>query len=75
VTPITNLDLGYQITKQLKLNVGAINLFDRYPNKTNSALLAQYAAGYNRSTVNIYPGFSPFGFDGGYYYLRASFSF
>ncbi|MGA2779943.1 MAG: TonB-dependent receptor [Steroidobacteraceae bacterium] len=75
VTPVTNLDLGYQITKQLKLNVGAINLFDRYPNKTNSALLAQYAAGYNRSTVNIYPGFSPFGFDGGYYYLRASFSF
>ena len=75
VTPITNLDIGYQATKELKLSVGAINLLDRYPNEVNGNLLAGYAATYNRSTVNIYPQFSPFGFNGGFYYLRASYSF
>jgi iron complex outermembrane recepter protein len=75
VTPITNLDVGYQASHQLKLSVGAINLFDRYPNKVNDNLLAGYAATYNRSTVDIYPQFSPFGFNGGYYYVRANYKF
>jgi iron complex outermembrane receptor protein len=57
------------------LGIGAINLLDRYPNEVNGNLLAGYAATYNRSTVNIYPQFSPFGFNGGFYYLRASYSF
>jgi len=75
VTPITDLDVAYQFDKHVKLSAGAINLFDRYPNKTNATLLGQWAAGYDRSTVQQYPQISPFGFNGGYYYVRANYSF
>jgi iron complex outermembrane receptor protein len=29
----------------------------------------------DNGAVTIYPGFSPFGINGGFYYARASFSF
>jgi len=74
-TPITDLDIGYQATPQLKLSLGAIDLFDRYPNQVNGNLLAGYAATYNRSLAYTYPFFSPFGFNGGYYYLKAQYKF
>jgi iron complex outermembrane receptor protein len=75
VSPITNLDVSYEVLPGLNLSAGAINLFDRYPNKVNSALLNGFAAAYNRSTVDRYPAFSPFGFDGGFYYFRGSYRF
>jgi iron complex outermembrane recepter protein len=75
VTPITNIDISYEAIERLRLAVGANNLFNRYPNKVNGELLAGYAAAYNRSTVGQYPGFSPYGFNGGYYYLRATYTF
>jgi iron complex outermembrane recepter protein len=75
VTPITNLDISYEAVQGLRLAVGANNLFNRYPNKVNGDLLAGYAAAYNRSTVTQYPGFSPYGFNGGFYYVKATYSF
>jgi iron complex outermembrane recepter protein len=75
VAPITNLDISYEAIDKLRLSVGANNLFNRYPNKVNGDLLAGYAAAYNRSTVGQYPSFSPYGFNGGFYYVRASYSF
>jgi iron complex outermembrane recepter protein len=75
VTPITNLDISYEAIAGLRLSIGANNLFNRYPNKTNGDLLAGYAAAYNRSTVGIYPGISPYGFNGGLYYVRANYTF
>ncbi|HEY3655462.1 MAG TPA: TonB-dependent receptor [Steroidobacteraceae bacterium] len=75
VTAITNLDIGYQATEHLKLTVGAVNLFDRYPNKVNSTLLATYRAADDNSAVGIYPSFSPFGINGGYYYIRGTYKF
>jgi iron complex outermembrane recepter protein len=75
VTPITNLDISYEAIEGLRLAIGANNVFNRYPNKVNGDLLAGYAAAFNRSTVNQYPGFSPYGFNGGFYYLKATYSF
>ncbi len=77
VTPITNLDLGYQFTHYFRMNIGALNLFDRYPDKLNGVLRSHYdnlAYGDNLG-VQQYPSFSPIGIDGGFYYARATFSF
>jgi iron complex outermembrane recepter protein len=75
LSPITNLDVSYEILSGLSLSAGANNVFNRYPNKVNSALRDGFAAAFNRSTVGIYPGFSPYGFDGGFYYFRATYRF
>jgi iron complex outermembrane receptor protein len=75
VTPITNLELGYQATAGLKISIGATNLFNQYPNQTNSDLLAVYRAHNSNSAVGIYPSFSPFGINGGYYYAKATYKF
>ena len=73
-TPITDLEIAYQAAA-LKLSVGANNLFNRYPDKVNSALLAVYNAAGSTSAVALYPSFSPFGINGGYYYGRLVYSF
>ena len=75
VTPITNLDLGYQIREHLKLDVGAINLLNRYPNLRNSTILSREFKADDGTYVTQYPIFSPFGFDGGFYYVKATLSF
>ena len=74
-TPVTNLDLGYQATKEIKLNIGAINLFNKYPDQINSTVLANERAASDNAAVQIYPSFSPFGINGGFYYARATYSF
>ena len=75
VTPITDLEVGYRVTESLKLSVGANNLFNTYPDKKNEALLADYRSHLDNTAVAIYPSFSPFGINGGYYYGKLSFSF
>jgi iron complex outermembrane recepter protein len=75
-TAITDLDIAYRITPQLKLNIGANNLFNEYPSKVPNYV--------NGSTVrptdggNIYgtpATFSPYGINGGYYYGRVTYTF
>ena len=75
-TGITDLDIGYKITPQLRVNVGANNLFDQRPSN-----IPNYVSG---STVrptsggNIYNApatFSPYGINGGYYYGRVTYTF
>lgn len=77
VTPITNLDLGYRFTGSFRVNVGALDLLDRYPNKLNGVLRSHYDnVAYNDNMgVQQYPSFSPFGIDGGFYYVKATVSF
>jgi iron complex outermembrane recepter protein len=75
LTAITNLDIGYGLTDHLKLSVGAINLFNRYPNKLNGTLLSHENAAGDYTDVGQYPIFSPFGIDGGFYYVKASYKF
>jgi len=77
LTPITNLDVGYQFTDHLKLAVGALNLFDRFPPRLNATLAAHgnsFAYGDNFA-VSQYPQFSPLGINGGFYYVKAVFTF
>jgi len=75
VTPITNLDVGYNFTDSLKLSLGAQNLFNRFPNKLNSTILEREIAAGDNTAVTQYPGFSPFGINGGFYYVKASYKF
>lgn len=75
VTAITNLDMGYQYTEHLKLSVGAQNLFNRFPNKLNGTILGRENAAVDSAAVTQYPIFSPFGIDGGFYYVKATYRF
>ncbi|CAN5414954.1 TonB-dependent receptor [soil metagenome] len=60
---VTDLELGYDLTRQVTLSVGANNLFDIYPDK-NGVRSADGSGGYGN--------FAPFGLDGGFYYGRVS---
>jgi iron complex outermembrane receptor protein len=71
----TDLEVSYKLDKAWTLTVGGNNIFNRYPNQVNPALLAVYRANLDNTAVTIYPSFSPFGINGGYYYARASFRF
>ena len=76
-TPITNLDIGYQFTPHVQLRVGALNLFNQYPQRYNATLLAHYDSFTYGDTLGVfqYPMFSPFGIDGGFYYAKAVITF
>ena len=63
---ITDLDVGYQLTKDLELAVGARNLFDVYPERQ---------APSNKTMVKGYGVYSPYGFTGGYYFGRVTYNF
>ena len=62
---LVDFELSYLLRPQLKLSAGAQNAFDAY---TDRSRLGSAGPG------NLYSQFSPFGFDGGYYYLRLNYS-
>ncbi|GBR54285.1 outer membrane siderophore receptor [Neokomagataea thailandica NBRC 106555] len=66
---LTNLDIGYMVTPMLKLNIGAQNLFNKYPTRVQKA---STAANFN---VYKYPASSAFGYFGGMYYAGATMNF
>jgi iron complex outermembrane receptor protein len=74
-TAITDLELSYQFNKAWTVSVGANNLFNQYPDQVNSQLLAEQRANLDNSAVTVYPSFSPFGINGGYYYARVGVKF
>jgi iron complex outermembrane receptor protein len=77
VTPITDLDVSYQFKEHVKFSIGAINLLNRFPPLENATLRAHEDAfpyGDNAGVIQ-YPAFSPFGINGGFYYVKASLSF
>jgi iron complex outermembrane recepter protein len=80
VTPITNIDLGFNLTKQLKVDIGANNAFNRFPGLENPALIRAFyssSAAANNDPIgsSAVPVFSPFGIDGGFYYVHAAYRF
>jgi iron complex outermembrane recepter protein len=75
VTPITNLDIGFQFTEHLNLAIGAQNLFNRFPGRLNATILNREIAAPDNAAVDQYPTFSPFGINGGFYYARAVYKF
>ncbi|MYM91438.1 TonB-dependent receptor [Rugamonas sp. FT82W] len=72
---ITDLEVGYKINSAWSVAVGANNLFNKYPNGVNPALLADQRAAGDNAAVTVLPSFSPFGINGGYYYARANYKF
>jgi iron complex outermembrane receptor protein len=74
-TPITNINVSYQLHKNVRADVGALNVFNRYPPRINAlAYNTMYNLG-DYTSVSQYPSFSPFGIDGGFYYAKLTFSF
>ncbi|HEY2482655.1 MAG TPA: TonB-dependent receptor, partial [Caulobacteraceae bacterium] len=72
-TGITDLTLGYDLFQNVKLEAGANNLFDTRPPVIPFLPGVGLADGNN---VYDEPAqFSPWGIDGGYYYVRATYSF
>jgi len=71
---ITDLEVGYELTKGLKLSLGANNLFNHYPTGQDYAALRQYylTTGGRAYSSNTYPTFSPYGINGGSYYGRVT---
>ena len=64
---LVDAEVGYSVNEAVTLVAGAQNLFDTYPQKTTEA--AQNGVGM------LYPENSPYGFNGGFYYLRAIWDF
>lgn len=63
---LLDLEAGYELTKNLSLSIGGQNVLDTYPEDNPGA----------RSGVgNRYSQFSPFGFNGAYWYTRISYRF
>lgn len=58
-------EIGYQITDGFELTVGAVNLLDNYPDENPGA----------GDLGQLYPESSPFGFNGGQYYVKARYTF
>ena len=72
---LTDLEVSYRASIALTLSIGANNLFNKYPDMVNGTLLAEQRANLDNSAVTVYPSFSPFGINGGYYYVRAGLKF
>ena len=64
---LVDVEGSYAFNHHLKLVVGAENLFDTKPSK-------QTAYGGNVSGL-VYSETSPYGFNGGYYFMRAIWNF
>jgi iron complex outermembrane receptor protein len=74
VIPITDIDIGYDVLKSVKLSVGAVDLFNRYPDKLPAGLLAAYQKGGYSFAASQYAS-GPLGINGGYYYVKATYTF
>lgn len=69
---VTDLELSYKIAEPIKLSIGANNLFNKYPTERSYVnIRGPQLAGNSRTySTNLYPNFSPYGINGGYYYAR-----
>ena len=63
---IVDAEVAYSFTEKASVILGAQNLLDQYPEENPGA-----ADGVG----NLYSQFSPFGFEGGLYYLRTRYEF
>ena len=63
------MEVNYKVSEELKLTLGAANIFDNYINKltTNNANYLDFGLAYPRDSAANY--------DGGSWYLRASYFF
>ncbi len=67
---LVDLETSYTMKTGLTISAGAQNLFDSYPDRTTGG-----GNGITGVSGTRYPEASPYGFNGGYYYLRALYAF
>lgn len=75
---VFDLEVSYDLTDNVTLAVGGQNIFDNYPDKFSDArgtLGPVYPTTGGRFTGDVYPDTSPFGFNGGFWYVKAGFNF
>lgn len=68
----TDIDVSYTFQDHYTVSVGALNLFNTYPDRVaNSGANPIFLATNSLADGSIYPNSGgPFGFNGGFYYLR-----
>jgi iron complex outermembrane receptor protein len=70
---VFDLEATYTINENFTVSVGAQNLFDNYPQKDERGGVFPSTGGLFAG--NVYPDFSPFGFNGGFWYARLGVNF
>lgn len=68
---ITDLDISYKFSNGFNLAIGGLNIFNSIPNKWNGLSGTFYGA----DGIKPYSRYSPFGYSGAYYYVRATVEF
>jgi iron complex outermembrane recepter protein len=73
----TDLELGYQVIKNLTAAIGGRNIFNAYPDKiANSKASPIYPSTGGESDGELYPRTGgPFGFNGAFWYVRLNAKF
>ena len=81
---LTDVAVGYNFTDNLRLTVGANNVFDVYPDKWDAGVTNPADPNFGVSPqTNVFPALGfiygwetmPFGMNGGYYYAKMDFKF
>jgi len=67
-----DVEVTYHVMEDIKVSIGAQNIFDEYPNDLD---FEQQSGAANNSWGGKYYETSPFGFNGGFYYLKATYTF
>ena len=67
-----DVEVSYHATQDIKISLGAQNLFDEYPDRLD---FSGQTGSANNSWGGKYYETSPFGFNGGFYYLKATYTF
>ena len=68
-----DLDLNYKASKNVSIALGGQNIFNTLPNKWKNLATSSSHYGYN--DIKPYSRYSPFGYSGAYYYVRATMRF
>jgi iron complex outermembrane receptor protein len=67
-----DVEVTYHVMEDLKVSIGAQNIFDEYPSELD---FEQQSGAANNSWGGKYYETSPFGFNGGFYYVKATYTF
>jgi iron complex outermembrane receptor protein len=70
---VFDLEASYTLNENFTLSAGAQNLFDNYPDKITQG--GTFASTGGRFTGDVYPDTSPFGFNGGFWYVKVGVNF
>lgn len=65
---VTDASVSYQVTKNVRVDVGGNNIFDSFPDKVNKQRL-------NTNSRTVYSLLSPGGYEGAYYYANLNVKF